>query len=48
VPGALEAMLALGWVVDPADEDFLVAPKGYKPSMADVSDAVFWRIRVVL
>ncbi len=38
VPGAIEALLALGWVIDEAEPDFLVAPKSYRPSMADVRD----------
>ena len=36
VPGALDALLAMGWERDAADADFLVCPKGVRVTMAEV------------
>ena len=36
VPGAVDALLAMGWQYDAADADFLVCPKGVKVTMAEV------------
>ena len=36
VPGALDALLAMGWQHDPSDTDFLVCPRGVKITMAEV------------
>lgn len=37
VSGAVEALTALGWSLDPSDADFLVFPIKKSASMADVS-----------
>ena len=36
VPGALDALLAMGWERDANDADFLVCPKGVRVTMAEV------------
>ncbi len=36
VPGALDALLAMGWERDAGDADFLVCPKGVRVTMAEV------------
>lgn len=36
VPGALDALLALGWAHDEDEPDFLVCPKSAKMTMAEV------------
>ena len=43
VPGALDALLAMGWERDAADAGFLVCPKGVRVTMAEVR---LWRNRV--
>ena len=36
VPGALDALLAMGWERDGNDADYLVCPKGVRVTMAEV------------
>ena len=36
VPGAVDALLAMGWERDANDADFLVCPKGVRVTMAEV------------
>lgn len=40
VNGGVPSLLAMGWVVDPADDEFLVLPKGAQMTMKEVCAAL--------
>ena len=40
--GGVPSLLAMGWVYDEADKEFMILPKGTQMTMKEVSQALRW------